>query len=128
AAVVERHRVYYAGVGRQLQQPPRIVGGRRQRLVGDDVLAGANRRGDDGHVQMIRRRVVDDVDVRIGHEVFVAAVRLWDAECVRLGARRRLAAGDHRDNVDESETADRVDVMGTDEAGADEAHTDTRPG
>ena len=63
-------------------------------------------------MQVVRRRVVDDVDVGIGEQRLVAAVRL--AARPSASAFRRadasLLAGD-RDDVDEAEPADRVDVM-----------------
>ena len=125
AAVVEGHRVHDAGVARRVEQSARIARRHRQRLVGDDVLAPRERREDHGHVQVIRRRVVHDVDVGVGDERLVAPVRLRHAERIGLLPGGRLAARGNRDDLDKAEAADRVDVMGADETRAHEAHADT---
>ena len=88
------------------------------------MLARPDRRGVDRVVQVVRRRVVHDLHVRIVDQLLIAAVRLLDAERIRLRARRRRAAARHRHDVDEAETPDRVDVMRPDEAGADQTHPD----
>ena len=77
-----------------------------------------------GVVQVVRRRVVHDLDVGIVEQRLVAAVRLARAERLRLLLGRRLAAPGDRDDVDEAEPPDRIDVMRPDEAGADETHPD----
>src|SRR5581483_10142457 len=53
---------------------------------------------------------------------FETAVRLRDAELLRLRARRSLTARRDRDDVDEAEAPNRIDVMNPDEPRADEAH------
>ena len=93
AAIVERHRVDDAGVA----SPRRAARARRPRVIASGLseitcLPSRERGEDHRHVQVVRRRVVDDVDVGIGDERLVAAVRLRDAERVRLAARGRLAA------------------------------------
>src|SRR5581483_8523129 len=90
--------------------------------VGDDVLSMRERRADDVRVQVVRRGVVDDVNVGIGDQPFETAVRLRDAELLRLRARRSLTARRDRDDVDEAEAPNRIDVMNPDEPRADEAH------
>ena len=76
AAIVERHRVDDAGLGRLVEQRLRLGRGHRQRLVRDDVLALGDRRRVHRVVQVVRRRVVDDVDVGIVEQRLVAAVGL----------------------------------------------------
>ena len=125
AAVVERDRVHDAGLRRRVEQLLRLGGGHRERLVGDDVLPLGNRRGVDRIVQVVRRRVVDDVNIRIVEQGFVAAVGLGGAERVRFLLRRFLAAAGHRHDVDEPQTPDGIDVVGTDESGAHDAHSNT---
>ncbi len=87
AAIVEGDRVDDAGPRRRVEQRARFGGGHRQRLVGHDVFAMGERGHDDRRVQIVGRRVVDDVDVRIARERFVAAVGLRNAERVGLAAR-----------------------------------------
>ena len=62
AAVVERDRVHDAGLRRLIEQLLRFGGGHRQRLVGHDVLTLGDRGGVDWVVQVVRRRVVHDLD------------------------------------------------------------------
>ena len=76
AAVVERDRVDDAGLVRGVEQLLRLRGRHRQRLVGDDVLALGDRRGVDRVVQVVRRGVVHDLDIRIVEQRLVAAVGL----------------------------------------------------
>ena len=76
AAIVEGHGVDDAGLRRLIEQLLRLGGRHRERLVGDDVLALRDRGGVDRVVQIIRRRVVDDLDVGIVEQRLVAAVGL----------------------------------------------------
>ena len=124
AAVVERDGVHDAGLLGRAPQVARVVGGHRERLVGDDVLAPRERSLDHRNVEEVRRRVVNDVDVGVGNQLFVAAVRLRDAERVGFRSRRFLRARGDRNDVDEPEASHGVDVVDADEAGADEAHSD----
>ena len=124
AAVVERHRVDDAGLVRRVEQPPGIGAVIASGLSEITCLPRRQRRQDHRHVQVVRRRVVHDVDVGIGDQRLVAAVRLRHAERVGLPARRRVAARRDRDHVDEAESAHGVDVVGADEARADQAHAD----
>ena len=124
AAIVERHRVDDARLGRLIEQLLRFRGGHRQRLVGDDVLAFGDRGGVDRVVQIVRCGVVDDLNVGIVEQRLVAPVGLPRAERLRLLLRRRLAAARDRDDVDVAETPHGVDVMRADEPGADDPHSD----
>ena len=87
------------GLRRLIEQLLRFRRRHRQRLVRDDVLALRDRRGVDRIVQVVRRRVVHDLDVGIVEQRLVAAVRLARAERVRLLLRRRLAAARDRHDV-----------------------------
>ena len=98
--------------------------GHRQRLVGDDVLALGNRGRVDRIVQVVRRRVVDDLDGGIVEQRFVAAVALRHAQGLGLGLCGCIAAAGDRHDVDKTEPAHRVDVMRADESGADDTHPD----
>ena len=124
AAIIERDRMDDAGPGRRVEQAAGFSRRHRQRLVRDHVLAMGERRHDDRHVQIIRRGVVNDMDVGIGDERFVAAVGFRDAKRVGLAPRGRVGAGRDGNDVDEAETAHGVDVMGADEPGADKVHSD----
>ena len=126
AAVVEGDGVHDAGLFGRLVQRLRIRCRHRERLVRDDVLAVLQRGQDDRDVQVIRRRVVDDVDVGIGGQRLVAAVGLGHAERVGFSTRRRLGRSGDGDDIDEAQPADRVDVVSADEARADQAHSNAR--
>ncbi len=112
------------GLGRLIEQLLRLGRRHRQRLVRDDVLALGNGRGIDRVVQVVRRGVVDDLNVGIVQQRFVAAVRLARAERLRLLLRRRLTAARDRDDVDVAETPHGVDMMRPDEARTDDSHSD----
>ena len=93
----------------------------RQRLLGDDVLLRGQDFLVDREVQMIRRAVVHDLNLRIGQQLLVVAVRLGDRQLLGLGLGEVVAAlGDGRD-LDEAEPPNRLDVCGADETGADDA-------
>ena len=124
AAVIEGHGVYDAGVARRVGQRPRIFCVQRKRLVRDDVLSMAQRRHDHRHVQVVGRRVVDDVHVRIRGEGLVAGVRLGHTEGVGLRACRAIRARCDGHDIDEPEPPHRVDVVRSDEPGAHKAHPD----
>ena len=124
ASVVERHRVDDARLRGLIEELLRLGRGHRQRLVRHDVLALRDRRGVDRVVQVVRRRVVDDLDVRIVQQRLVAPVGLRNAERFGLGRRRSLVAARDADDVDEPQPPDRVDVMRADEARPDNPHPD----
>ena len=75
------------GVERRL----RVLGPPRQRLLAQHVLAGLQRADRPRHVQRVRQRDVDRVDLRVGEQRLVAAVRAAEPVLgrVRLGPRRR---------------------------------------
>ena len=76
-------------------------------------------------MQVIRRRVVHDVDVWVVEQRLIAAVRLACAERLGLALRRGLAAAGHRDDVDVPEASNRFHMVRPDEPGAHDAHPDT---
>ncbi len=71
------------------EQLPRLVGGQRDRLLAEHVLARVGGANGPGHVQVIRQRIVDRVDLGIGDQLVVRAVRARNAE--RRRGRARLA-------------------------------------
>src|SRR6185436_13352665 len=79
---------------------------------------------DDRRVEVIRRRIVDDVDIWIARERFVAGIGFRYAEGIGLAARRLLGAAGDGDDIDKAEPPHRIDVMRTDKTRADEAHSD----
>src|SRR6185503_14168222 len=81
--------------------------------------------GDHRSMQMIRGRVVDDVDGGVGDEILESSVRLRHAERVRFRARGNITAAGDRNDVDETETADGIDVVRADETRADQAHSNS---
>jgi hypothetical protein len=115
AAVVEGDGVHDAGFLGRLVQLPGVRRRHRERLVRNDVLAVLQRGQHHGHMQVIRRRVVDDVDVGIGDQRLVAAVVLGHAE--RIAFRRADARSMRDGTTDEAQPADGVDVVSADEAG-----------
>ena len=125
AAIVERHRMDDAGLGRGLEQLLGFRRGHRQRLVRDDVLALGDRRRIDRIVQIVGRGVVNDLDLGVVQQRFITAVRLARAERLRLGFGRGLAAAGHRHHVHEPEPPDRVHVVGSDEARSHDPHADS---
>ena len=73
----------------------------RDRLLAQHVLAGGGGREGQWHVQVIGQRVVDRLDLGIGQQCLVRAIRLQDAQSIRGAARRVLAARGDRANVDQ---------------------------
>ena len=69
------------GLGR-LDHALRVGGGQRERLLAQDVLAGAGGGDRPLGVEVVRQRDVDGVDVRVGEERLVRAVGPRDAELV----------------------------------------------
>ena len=124
AAVVERHR---------MDDPAWTAASHSARAVAAVVASGlsgrcasgAQRGKDDSLVEVIGSRVVDHVNVGIGRHGLVTDVRTRHAQFVGFSPRRRLAARADGNHVDEAEPAHGVDVMAADEAGADQAHTDS---
>ncbi len=51
------------------------------------MLAGLGGLGGPGHVELVRQRIVDGVDVRIGQQFLIGSVRLCDAELGGGGLR-----------------------------------------
>src|SRR4029079_13672402 len=76
-------------------------------------------------VEVVRSRVVDDLDVRIVQQRLVAAIGPLDPERIGLLARRGVAAAGNREHVDVPAAAQRGDVMGPDESRPDNPHSDT---
>ena len=76
----------------------------RQRLLAQDVLARLERADRPRHVQVIRQRDVDDVDIRIRHERVVRVIDPFRAvvvanACARAGSRDATARSDPRSSA-----------------------------
>ena len=127
AAIVEGDRMHDASACRGVEQAAGLGSSHRQRLVRDNVFVMGERRHDHRRVQIIGRRVVHDVYVRIARERFVAAVGLRHPERVGLSSRRFLSTARDRNDVDEAKSPHRINVVHADKARADEAHADPRP-
>ena len=125
APVVEGHRVDDAGAAGLIDECPGIRSGHGERLVGDDVLASGERRGNHRVVQVIRRGVVHDLHVGIVEQRLVIPVAFRNAECLRLLMGRRVARARQRHHVDEAESSHGIDMVRPDEPGAHEAHPDS---
>src|SRR5436305_8914600 len=74
-------------------------------------------------VQMVRRRHVDHVDVLVGEDVVERRVRVPDAQRLRPGGAALGTAAEDAAYVD-TDPAERLDVDGPDEPGADDGGTD----
>ena len=54
--------------------------GEAEGFLAENVLAGFRSFDGPRDVKLIGKRIVDDVDIRVGEEIFVRAVGRWDAE------------------------------------------------
>ena len=122
AAVVEGDGVDDAGFRGLVEKLLPVRRRHRQRLVRDDVLALGDRRGVDRVVEVVRRRVVHDLDLGIGEQRLVAAIGPARPERLRLLVRRRLAAARDGDHVHVPETPDGIHVMRAHEPRTDNPH------
>ena len=123
--VVERHGVDHAGLLRREPQLVRLGRRHGQRLFRHHVLAAGDRRANHAAVQVIRRGVVHDVDLRIRDQLVDGAVDPGHAQLRGPRARAHGVAADNRDHVDKTKAAHGIDVVGSHEAGPDEPHSDT---
>ena len=73
-------------------QPFGICGGQRDRLLAQHVLAGLGRFQGERDVQVVRERVVDGLDLRIGKQLLIAAVGLGDVQPAAAARRPRAAS------------------------------------
>ena len=72
-------------------------------------------------VQMVRRAVVNDLNLGIGQQLLVVAVRLGDRQLVRLALGEVLSALRDGRDLDEPEPPNRLDVRRANETSADDA-------
>ena len=128
AAVVERHRMNDARAVGGVQERLGIRRGHRERLFRHDVLASCDRRGRDRVVQVVGRRNVHDVNIRIVEQSLVVAVALRDAQAIRGLPRRRLIRTGKRHDVDKTQATDGIHVVRAHEACADKTHPDAHVG
>src|SRR5437588_1335765 len=77
-----------------------IGGGSRERLLAQHVLAGLERADRPRHVERVRQRDVDRLDVLILEEPLVAPVRALDPPLARVRVGAGLVAARDRDEVD----------------------------
>jgi hypothetical protein len=122
--VIEGHGVDHAGLLRRAPQLVRLGGRHGQRLFRHHVLAAGDRRANHAAVQVIRRGVVNDVDLRIRDELVDGAVDPGHAQLRCPLARAHGVAADNRDHVDKPKAAHGIDVVGSHEAGPNEPHSD----
>ena len=121
---VEVDRVDEAARARaSLDEPGRLRGGHRQRLLADDVLAGGEDRRRLRDVEVVRRGDVDDVDGRVGEDLVEGGVGVADAQGVGPGGAALRGAAEDAADVD-ADPAELLDVDGPDESGADDGGTD----
>jgi hypothetical protein len=74
-----------------------LGGVHRERLLDQHVLAGPQRENRVVVVHRVRRRHVDHLDIRIGHQQLITGMPVRDTELVRETVRRSLAARPDRD-------------------------------
>ncbi len=123
-AVVEGlHQHALAGVGGG-DHRARLVGGHRDRLLAEHVLAGGERLDRPLRVAGGRKRVVDEVGGGIGEQRFVAGIGNRDIVLVGIGDGGRRAARGHRGDDDVVAPRGRGDDgAGGDPCGAENADT-----
>jgi len=95
----ERLADEHTGTLAHLEKLPRLVGRERDRLLAEHVLPrfrGADR---PRHVQVIRERIVDGLDVGIGEELLVRTIRPLDAELPCRTLRLAQLARSDRDDA-----------------------------
>ena len=127
-AVDERHGGDAVRGVRGGEDPLGLGGGRRERLLADDVLAGRERRRRQRGVQVVRRADVDDVDAVRGHRLLGRAVGVRHAEAGGRLARALGARRGHADDLGPGQ-ARGAHVDGADEAGrADDRGAQPRAG
>ena len=81
-----------------LEQLPRLRGRQCNGLLAEHVLPRFGRAHRPWHVQMVRQRIVDGVDIGIVQQIVVRAVRLGDAQLVgRRPGLLAVARGDRGD-------------------------------
>ncbi len=79
-------------------QHPRLFRVERDRLLAEHVLARLQRLDRPGHVQLVRQRIVDRLDLGVREQRLVGAVGAGDPEASgRLPRPRLVAGGDRRD-------------------------------
>ena len=74
------------------------------------------------NVQVVGRRVVNDMNVGMCGQRFITPVRLWNPQRIRLLSGGCLCTGRHRHHINKAEPANRIHVVSADESGPHEAH------
>ena len=124
ATVVERDDVREVRVARGFVELARFLHRRREGLVGDHVLAGAQRRQGDFAVQMIGRGVVHHVHGGVGQQFAVSRIGPAGVQLARPFLRGFEAGAGDADYLDVAQTTHGIEMMRGDEAGADESHAE----
>ncbi len=78
----------------------------------------------DLEMEMVGRAIVHHLNLRIGQQLVVIAVSLRNREHRRLRRREFLPPLRHGDDVDKTQSPERLDVRGADETCADDAGFD----
>ena len=87
----------------------------RNRLLAKHVLPGLERTDRPLHVEMVRQRIVDRVDVRVGEQILIRAVGLLDAQfCGDRLRPRHVARSNGRDGAKLALLSGRNDVYAAD--------------
>ena len=74
-------------------------------------------------VQVVRGRDMHDLYFRIGDQRLITAVAFPRSKLLRFAPSRIFTASSNGNNIDESKTPHRIDVMRPDEARSDDPHT-----
>ena len=108
-----------------------LGGGPRERLLAQHVLAGLERADRPRHVERVRQRDVDRLDVGVLEKRLVAPVRALDPVVARVRFGPRRVAARDRDDVDaigEARACEHgpVDLGGREDSEPDEREHDDR--
>src|SRR5690606_35340772 len=90
---------HYTGPIANRQQLPRFRRTERDGLLAEDVLSGLRRPRRPGNVQVVGKRVIDDLYLWIGEQLVVRPVRARDSERVCGVTRALLVTGSDGDDL-----------------------------
>src|SRR5262245_8146507 len=124
SAIVERHSGDDFCVPGLLDKLSGLGGRSRQRFVGHDMFSFGERSRDDLEMQMIRRGNVHDLNVRVLDQRIIVAVTFPHPKLVRFSVAGFVVAAGNSDHIHKAKASDGVDVMWSDEAGANNSHSD----
>jgi hypothetical protein len=78
-------------------------------------------------MKMIRRRIVDDINIRISDQLGPASIRSVDTVLFRLARGRVQARSGNRNHIDIAQTTHSLNVLRRNKAGSNQTHPDTFP-